>query len=153
MAVKDGLPSTDFSRQNREYIKAVAEGGSGDGGLPEITEADEGKVLGVENGEAAWVEGGGGGADIVMTTVSPVDGNLQMDKTFAEIKAAILAGKIVIINIPYSETDYTSVERYVASFYENTGLTPEYVVNFMNTNGEVQNYFSSSESGYPVLTL
>lgn len=30
MAVKDGLPSTDFSRQNREYIKAVAEGGSSD---------------------------------------------------------------------------------------------------------------------------
>lgn len=127
MAVKDGLPSTDFSRMNREYIKAVADEAAGGGG--------------------------GGGADIVMTTVSPVDGNLQMDKTFAEIKAAILAGKIVIINIPYSETDYTSVERYVASFYENTGLTPEYVVNFMNTNGEVQNYFSSSESGYPVLTL
>lgn len=30
MAVKDGLPSTDFSRMNREYIKAVAEGGSSD---------------------------------------------------------------------------------------------------------------------------
>ena len=56
MAVKDGLPSTDFSRMNREYIKAVAESGSEGGGLPEITEADEGKVLGVENSEAAWVE-------------------------------------------------------------------------------------------------
>ena len=37
MAVKDGLPSTDFSRMNREYIKAVAEGGSG-GGVPAVTD-------------------------------------------------------------------------------------------------------------------
>ena len=32
MAVKDGLPSTDFSRMNREYIKAVADEAAGGGG-------------------------------------------------------------------------------------------------------------------------
>lgn len=60
MAVKDGLPSTDFSRMNREYIKEVAEGSAGSV-LPEIAAADEGKFLGVVSGEAAWAEAGGGG--------------------------------------------------------------------------------------------
>ena len=32
MAVKDGLPSTDFSRQNREYIKELIEESGGGGG-------------------------------------------------------------------------------------------------------------------------
>lgn len=66
MAVKDGLPATDFSRMNREYIKAVAEGGSGGGGLPEITEADEGKFLGVVSGEAAWATDPYPGWDVVI---------------------------------------------------------------------------------------
>lgn len=47
MAVKGGLPSTDFSRQNREYIKAVAESGSGGGGsvpTPDLEE-DWGKTI------------------------------------------------------------------------------------------------------------
>lgn len=37
--VKDGLPATDFSRMNREYIKAVVEesGGGGGGGGDEMT--------------------------------------------------------------------------------------------------------------------
>ena len=30
--VKDGLPSTDFSRMNREYVKAVAEEAAASGG-------------------------------------------------------------------------------------------------------------------------
>lgn len=29
---KDGLPSTDFSRMNREWVKAVADAAAGDGG-------------------------------------------------------------------------------------------------------------------------
>ena len=69
MAVKDGLPATDFSRMNREYIKAKIEeagGGSGGGGagLPPVTEADNGKILGVVNGAwGAMDAGGGGGVD------------------------------------------------------------------------------------------
>lgn len=73
MAVKDGLPSTDFSRMNREYIKAVAGEGGGPG-LPAVTEADNGKILGVVNG--AWgamdVPSGSGEATIASIDVTNV---------------------------------------------------------------------------------
>lgn len=55
MAVKDGLPATDLSRMNREYIKAVAaESGGGGSGLPEVSGADNGDVLTVVEG--AWAK-------------------------------------------------------------------------------------------------
>ena len=41
MAVKDGLPATDFSRMNREWVKAVAEGGSGGSDLLVVTITEE----------------------------------------------------------------------------------------------------------------
>lgn len=88
MAVKDGLPSTDFSRQNREYIKAVAEGGSGGGGLPEITEADEGKFLGVVSGEAAWATAGGGIA---------VEFTFKKEETYNEYEIQMPAGELMTL--------------------------------------------------------
>ena len=62
MAIPDGKPATDFSAMNREWVRAVAAEAAESVGLPEITEADEGKVLTVESGEAAWASGGGGGS-------------------------------------------------------------------------------------------
>lgn len=108
MAVKDGLPATDFSRQNREWVKAVAGGGSGGGGLPEITEADEGKVLTVESGEAAWATpGGGGGVLSVNLVFDEINEKTVFDKTYAEIKAAFESGKYVFC------TDTDSGWRYI----------------------------------------
>ena len=73
MAVKDGLPSTDFSRMNREYIKAVAGEGGGTG-LPAVTEADNGKILGVVNGAWGAMDAGGGGGggflDLLTATIA-----------------------------------------------------------------------------------
>lgn len=60
-----GLP--DVTTADNGKIMEVESGewklkeGSGGGGLPEITEADEGKFLGVVSGEAAWATAGGGG--------------------------------------------------------------------------------------------
>lgn len=77
MSVKDGLPSTDFSRMNREWVKAVAGGGSGGVGLPAVTEADNGKILGVVNGEWGAMDAGGGGgnSDFTEKTISLVATN------------------------------------------------------------------------------
>lgn len=134
MAVKDGLPATDFSRQNREWVKAVAGGGSGGGGgLPEITPADEGKVLTVESGAAAWATagggGGGGGGDIFWITVSHITENDEVigvitDKTAGEIDAAISSHKLLAAIYDQSDeeaTDYTfrTVESYAHIPAEN----------------------------------
>lgn len=78
MSVKDGLPSTDFSRMNREWVKAVAGGGSVGVGLPAVTEADNGKILGVVNGEwGAMDAGGGGSSDFSTAEVTVTVGALQ----------------------------------------------------------------------------
>lgn len=108
MAVKDGLPATDFSRMNREWVKAVAEGGSGGGGLPEITEADEGKFLGVVSGEAAWATAGGGSSPFEIVTISNLvvdesDSTVYIgtaDKTAIQLIEAYQAGKILACYIP-----------------------------------------------------
>ena len=64
MAIPDGKPATDFSAMNREWVRAVAneasEGGST--GLPPVTDADNGKILGVVNGAWGAMDAGGGGS-------------------------------------------------------------------------------------------
>lgn len=64
MAVKDGLPATDFSRQNREWVRNVAEGESVPDGLP---------ATDFSRMNREWVKavagGGGGGGSI---TVEPL---------------------------------------------------------------------------------
>ena len=144
MAVKDGLPSTDFSRMNREYIKAVAEGGSGGGGLPEITEADEGKFLGVVSGEAAWATaGGGGGGGALMIGDTFVDDTIILNKTAAEIAAAATTGPVVYT---WEDSGQVHIEYLTAVFYQPD--TPhEYAYTF--TFGESNNFYANAETDYP----
>ena len=131
MAVKDGLPSTDFSRMNREYIKAVA--GESGGGLPEITEADEGKVLTVESGEAAWAEGGGGGSSPVVVVnitniVSDNDGgyNGEADMTALELEAAYNAGKIIMARLVSPPVDFQDFPKILSCYSKADGSSDIY---------------------------
>lgn len=60
--------------------------------LPEVNSEDNGKVLGVAEGQYALVSGGGGGS------VEPLIVNATetgIDATYNELKAAVLAGKAV----------------------------------------------------------
>lgn len=118
MAVKDGLPATDFSRMNREYIKKVVEeagGGSGGGGLPEITADDEGKVLTVESGAAAWATAGGGGGGVLIIT----DTEGTLNKTAQEISTAFLAGVQCLIRSTVTDEYGEFVEHNIMFSYED----------------------------------
>lgn len=50
MAIIDGYPATSFSAKDRAWVKAVADN-SADKVLPDVTAADNGKILGVDSGE------------------------------------------------------------------------------------------------------
>lgn len=112
MAVKDGLPSTDFSRMNREYIKEVAEGSAGSV-LPDIAAADEGKFLGVVSGEAAWAEGGGGVENFVVTYTFDEDDEVVADKTYAQIFAAYTAGNIISARLVDSNVTFLILSSFM----------------------------------------
>lgn len=58
MAVKDGLPATDFSKMNRDYIRNVAEGETVKDGLP----ATDFSRMNREYIKAVVEESGGGGS-------------------------------------------------------------------------------------------
>ena len=64
MAKAAGQTVPDLEPITREeyFLNQIAENGGG-GGLPAITEDDEGKVLTVDEGAAVWAEGGGGSSD------------------------------------------------------------------------------------------
>lgn len=77
MAIPDGKPATDFSAMNREWVRAVADEAaeSVSTGLPPVTDADNGKILGVVNGAwGAMDAGGGGSSDLSTAEVTVVAG-------------------------------------------------------------------------------
>ena len=114
MAVKDGLPATDFSRMNREYIKAVAaESGGGGSGLPEITAQDEGKVLTVDTGEAVW---GTVNNPFFVVNQNPENGDL--DKTWQEVHDASSAGKFIVVFTDSSDEENTALQTGFISSVE-----------------------------------
>lgn len=75
--VKDGLPATDFSRMNREYIKAVVEEAGGGITVEELN-VTENDTYTAPEGKAyspviVNVSGGGGGSDLTTVKVTFVN--------------------------------------------------------------------------------
>lgn len=81
MAVKEGLPATDFSRMNREYIRNVAEGETVKDGLP----ATDFSRMNREYIKAVVEEAGGGGGGVTFETVE-VTHVLPEGKTLHDFK-------------------------------------------------------------------
>lgn len=85
MAVKEGLPATDFSRMNRDYIRNVAEGETVKDGLP----ATDFSRMNREYIKAVVEEAGGGGGG-------------SSDFSTAEVTLVIDAGQnLVIVECAY----------------------------------------------------
>lgn len=95
-------------------IKSMA-GKGGGGSLPSVTSADNGKVLGVVNG--AWA------ADENILNVTYA--NSTLSHTYAEIVAAIDAGKTVTITY--------SGKKYFAQYYSTTNVIFSYQSNISKT--------------------
>lgn len=76
--------------------------------LPSVTETDNGKVLGVENG--AWsVVNGGGGVLFVNATKTSSSGSYILDKTWQEIHDAFLSVPVIIHQISDDGDGYMTV--------------------------------------------
>ena len=78
--------------------------------LPAVTETDNGKVLGVENGAWSVVNGGGGGVLVVNATKTSSSGNTYiLDKTWQEIHDAFLSVSVIIHQISDDGDGYMAV--------------------------------------------
>lgn len=90
MAVKDGLPATDFSRKDREWVKNVVDGTTVPDGLP---------ATDLSRMNREWVKavvdeaGGGGGGDITVESLTVTENDTY---TAPEGKAY----SPVIVNVP-----------------------------------------------------
>ena len=92
------VPSTYDRKQGFLYkIAQKIQGGS----LPDASEASEGDVLTIDDGEPVWAAGGGGNFVVTVTMTSETVGTA--DKSSAEIAAALAAGQNVFAFLPNDE--------------------------------------------------
>lgn len=110
--------------QKNAFTQSVMGDSEGGGGIPPITEADEGKVLTVDDGEPVWAEGGGGSA-FIANDVSGV-----LDKKAGELLEAYENGSQLFIcaNLGEGVTGYLNqaVITVAAYSYEDSGSTIEF---------------------------
>lgn len=95
MAVKDGLPATDLSRMNREYVKNLADGETVPDGLP----ATDLSRMNREWIKAVVAEGGGGGGDITVEALSVTENNTYTapeGKAYSPVTVNVPAGAKVV---------------------------------------------------------
>lgn len=91
--------------------------GSGGGGsfAPDITDPQDGDTLVYNATQQKWVNGAGAGGVLVLT---PTIGEAQVtfDATYAEVKAAMKAGRPVVTTLPGFET-WESGQMFIAASY------------------------------------
>lgn len=129
--------------------------GGGGGGLPEVTDADDGKVLTVIDGAWAAGSGGGGGAIIVSLVEGDIPGSERMDKTAGEILDALPNSYLrFTIEIEPGETDtqyvYIQMKNYIVSSGNVEGLPEGYNFDIDMGGGSTKTYNAHTLSDYPV---
>ena len=145
MAKAAGQTVPDLEPITREeyFLNQIAENGGG-GGLPTITEADEGKVLTVDDGEAVWASGGGsGGATIVECVYDDDAHTITSSITAKELWEAYTAGGAIV---SYTDQGYPAYETIL--FAMKGGGNPGYQFRI-----PVCGFFADADTDYPVASL
>lgn len=111
MAVKNGLPATDFSKMNRDYIRNVAEGETVKDGLP----ATDFSRMNREYIKAVVEEsGGGGGGDITVESLTVTEND-----TYTAPEGKAYSPVIVNVEGGGGESDYTTVTITLVNTTQN----------------------------------
>ena len=121
--------------------------------VPTPAAADTGKVLTANNGAAEWVAGGGGASLIVGATF--VDDVITLDKTYKQIRDALLAGSFVVIQMPnvdYSGAWFANGLAFVTQIYY-VAESQYYCINITGDLFAYNALATLSENGYPSLDM
>lgn len=130
---------TPWNRQEEWYQAMIDAAGSG--GLPEVTSADEGKVLAV-NSNGEW----DAESNLFVVTKTNVGG---ADKTFQEILDAYNAGKSVVLNYNSNTYMLSDVAEGMISFtrcVQNTSVIYKAAISSSN------NFYANGASLLPPVT-
>lgn len=114
--------------------------------LPEVNSEDNGKVVGVADGAYALVNGGGGGGSAEPLIVNIVEEEITwtLDKTWAEIKAAMQSG---VVLVSYENEVYGNWLSPILYIFDNDNEN-QYTVT-VSANGAETSFGASSADGYP----
>ena len=146
------LPSFN-ENDNGKILKINGESGKlgweQQGGLlPQVTSADNGKVLGVVDG--AWAASEQGKKFIVTLTPTALDYSGTMDKTVAEINAAYEAGMEIWFRMSIGTTSYDTPVNLVAN---QDDCYPKFDATILFTNNDsivnvTTNYAGGDSNSY-----
>lgn len=92
------MQNTWLENRLKKYIDEKTAGGGGSG-LPEVTSADNGKVLGVDDGEWKAVEPS---SDVLVCNFTNVEQSV-IDKTFIDLYEAWLSHKVILLNQTFND--------------------------------------------------
>lgn len=134
---------------NPVILKQMLDANSGTK-LPEPTPEDNGKVLGVSEGQYALVSGGGGGGSVepLIVTLTTAGATTTANKTWKEIHDAAISGKSVIGRSVSTDEGVTRTYEDIVSSFESmvteSGEDDQYVVYF-----GYRMFTTGTPTGYP----
>lgn len=105
---------------------------AGGSSLPDVTSADNGKVLTVVEGE--WNKGEAGGSDIFVVNIALNEetGTFTSDKTYSEMEAAYNSNKIIICKTKINSMRHHTMDLFLYNYDD----TPYFYIDFGVVTGE-----------------